>query len=133
MDRNTDLKIIDLVSKFPVGDTSKNRVELLSKASVVAFLAQFQEQFSGYDDIYAVVKDFLKDKLGLLDNEEIPDVNKASDNLKLSNGFNSISFSNNISISFDLSSKCLSLNFQFEHKKVLYISSNEYGYNSESW
>jgi len=87
MDRNTDLKIIDLVSKFPVGDTSKNRVELLSKASVVAFLAQFQEQFSGYDDIYEVVKDFLKDKLGLLDNEEIPDVNKASDNLKLSNGF----------------------------------------------
>lgn len=87
MDRNTDLKIIDLVSKFPVGDTSKNRVELLSKASVVAFLAQFQEQFSGYDDIYEVVKDFLKDKLGLLDSEEIPDVNIASDNLKLSNGF----------------------------------------------
>jgi len=84
---NNDLIIAQLISKFPIGDIPLNRKELLSKAEIVSFLSQFQEQFMGCDDVYNVVRDFVKDKLHVTDNEKFPNLNEATATLKLSNGF----------------------------------------------
>lgn len=84
-----DIRIVGMVSNFPIGDASKNRSELLSKAELIAHLSKYQEQFEmlELEEREASVKKFLGEVLALEDGEMIPDLNTAERTLKLSPGF----------------------------------------------
>ena len=91
MDDNLDLEIIKAITEFPIGDVAKSQHELLCKASIVSFLAPFQEQFfleiNGGKDLEAGVKNCLRDVFMLNDDEIIPDVSVAEIDLDLPVGF----------------------------------------------
>lgn len=80
-----ELKIINDLRGFPIGDVPKDRVDLLSKASVVSYLARYQEQFDvlDTDDREGVVRDFY---CSVFD-EEIPKLDNALNKLKVSKEF----------------------------------------------
>ncbi len=85
-----ELKIMRMVGSFPIGEVSRTREELLSKASVVSYLARFQEQFAGIDntdEIEFAVRSFFADTLALSEGEEIPSLALAESTLHLSSGF----------------------------------------------
>lgn len=85
-----DLKVMEMVKEFPIGDSAKNRAELLSKAEIVAFLARFQEQFEiieNVDDREATVRQYLSDLISLQHEEVIPDLMTAERTLHLASGF----------------------------------------------
>lgn len=85
-----NIKIINMITSFPVGQHAKTRIELLSKAEIIAYLSKFQHQFSAIDDIddiEEIVRSFLMDIIGLKSEEILPDLGTAERVLNLSPGF----------------------------------------------
>lgn len=85
-----DFEIYDLIKKFPIGGSPKTRVELLSKSEVIAYLAQYQDEFSNLDnqnDLEELVKNYLGRVLELREDEKIPEIYEAENILHLSRGF----------------------------------------------
>ncbi len=85
-----ELEIIRMVKAFPIGEQAKTRIELLSKIEMVSYLSRFQEQFSiieNLEDRESIVKQFLKEVIGLENREMIPDLFTAERVLNLTPGF----------------------------------------------
>ena len=85
-----ELQVLNAIRNFPIGSIPQNRIELLSKAEIIAFLSRTQEQFyaiENQDEIEKMVSDFLSQALALGQNETLPSLGEATINLKLSNGF----------------------------------------------
>lgn len=85
-----ELRIINMIKDFPIGEQAKTRAELLSKAEIVSYLSRFQEQFStmeNVEDIEYNVKQFLEEIIGLENGETIPDLLIAEKLLNLTPGF----------------------------------------------
>lgn len=80
-----ELKIINDLRGFPIGDFPRDKVELLSKASIVSYLARYQEQFNvlDIDDRENVVREFYCGVFG----DEIPKLDVALNKLKVSKEF----------------------------------------------
>lgn len=71
--------MLTMINNFPIGDLPKERIELLSKAEIIAFLSRFQEQFEmieNIDEREATVKIFLGEVLALNENERFPSLRK---------------------------------------------------------
>lgn len=86
----SNLEILTMINNFPIGDIPKDRIELLSKAGIIAFLSKFQEQFETIENIderEAVVKTFLAEVLALNENERFPGLRLAESVLNLTPGF----------------------------------------------
>lgn len=85
-----DLKVIEMIKSFPIGELAKNRIELLSKAEIVAFLSRFQEQFDAIensDERELTIRQYLGDLMSLEQGEMIPDLKTAERTLHLAPGF----------------------------------------------
>lgn len=85
-----ELRILSKVNDFPIGESAKTRMELLSKVEIVSYLARFQEQFDMISDVEErenLVKQFLAELIGLGENEVIPSLYNASKALRLSGDF----------------------------------------------
>ena len=86
----SNIEMLTMINNFPIGDLSKERIELLSKAEIIAFLSRFQEQFEmieNIDEREATVKTFLGEVLALNENERFPSLRQAESILNLVPGF----------------------------------------------
>ena len=84
------LEIITNIQNFPIGGFPEDKMELLSKAEIISFLARFQDQFSSIENVderELTVRNFLSDLLVLNEGEVMPSLGVASKNLNLSSGF----------------------------------------------
>lgn len=87
------IKTIDAIQNFPIGESAKNRVELLCKAELVSHLSQYESTLKnmayqyGTENVEDMVRNFLEKQLDVQKDEVIPDIASAKRYLKLADDF----------------------------------------------
>lgn len=88
MDTSIKIQIISAVDKFPIGEKSTNREELIAKASIILGLAsKMREDLINNPALLEGVKKTLIEALNLTNGETLMNEIEASRILGLSNGF----------------------------------------------